>query len=109
MREDEIEALLKFDDAKLEVIYRDDLVGKAGSLYTAVIKYKHPVKNFRVNVARAGETRVQAVRDVWVVYNRYRNASPEEKESGVWKYENALGDVEVQLKKVLKEKHNGKN
>lgn len=105
MREDEIEALLKFDGAKLEVLFREDLVGKAGYPYTAIITHK----NSKMNVARSAGTRVVAVRDTWGVYQRFRSATPEEQQSGVWKYENAMGDVEVQLKKILKEKQDGKN
>lgn len=102
LREDEIEAVLKFDDAELIVVYRDDLMGKAGAPYTAIIKDKS------INVARAGDTRIGAVHKVWEVYRRYRMDNPDQQRSGEWMYENAMGDVEVQLKKLLEEKRNGK-
>lgn len=86
------------------MVYRDDLVGQGGNLYTAIITHK----NSQMNVARAAETRIEAVRKTWNIYQQFRSATPEEQQSGTWKYENAMGDVEVQLKKILKEKHDGK-
>jgi hypothetical protein len=96
---------LKFDGAVLDVVHRNDLVGQAGIPYTAIIT--HGLS--KINIARAGKTRLEAVRGTWAVYQQFRNAAPKEQQSGTWKYENAMGDVEVQLKKLLEEKQNGKN
>lgn len=103
MREDEIEALLKFDGAQLLVVYRDDLMGQAGAPYTAIVKDKS------VNFSRGGKTRIEAVRAAWDVYRRYRMESPENQKSGGWIFENAMGDVDVELKKLLEEKRNEKS
>lgn len=102
LREDEIEAVLKFDNATLEVVFRNDLIGKSGWPYTAIIKDR------KINIARSGDTRNKAVQAVWDVYKRYRMEHPDNEVSGVWVYENAMGDVEVQLKKLLEEKRNAK-
>lgn len=102
LREDEIEAILKFDNASLEVVFRDDLMAQANALYTAIIKYQ------KITLARPANTRSAAVQAVWETYKRYRMDNPDSEVSGVWVYENAMGDVEVQLRKLLEEKRNGK-
>lgn len=102
MREDEIEALLKFDKARLVVVHRDDLVG-AVEPYTAII-----INAQGASFARGGATRLEAVRTAWGVYNDYKNTPVAERHTARWFYEHAMGDVEIHLKKLLEEKHNGK-
>lgn len=92
LREDEMEALLKFDGAKLRVVSYDDLVSRMdGQTYVALITINN--KNFM----GAGESRIEAIRNAWEVYQRYMVTPVEDRYNGYWLYENALANVEVQL------------
>ena len=92
LREDEMEALLKFDGAKLRVVSYDDLVSRVdGHSYIALIAIKD--KNFM----GSGSSRIDAIRNAWETYQRYMVAPLDDRYNGYWLYENALANVEVQL------------
>lgn len=92
LREDEMEALLKFDGAKLRVVSYDDLVSRMdGQTYVALITINN--KNFM----GSGGSRIEAIRNAWETYQRYMVAPVEDQHNGYWLYENALANVEVQL------------
>ena len=92
LREDEMEALLKFDGAKLRVVSYDDLVSRMdGQTYVALITINN--KSFM----GAGESRIAAIQTAWETYQRYMVTPVEDRYNGYWLYENALANVEVQL------------
>jgi hypothetical protein len=103
LREDEIEALLKFDGATLQVLKNDDLLAKAGQTYTAIIT----IGGCRIDVARADDSRVRAVRKAWEVYLLYKKAPLDERENGYWLYEQAMSTVTKMVATTNKEKQNG--
>ena len=94
MREDEIEALLKLDGAKLKVY-------SPFSIHTAIIHL--PVSNGPHKIrslSRKAELRSDAVQDVWKVYQNYMRGSKHEQyqlESINWLFEEAQANVEIQL------------
>ena len=88
-REDEIEAILKFDGSKLLV---SDDWAQTG-LYRATITGRNRA------FTRESETRISAVHKVWQLYLQFTSELPESVNNGYWLYENALGDVEIQLMK----------
>ena len=68
LREDEIEAVLKFDGARLVVSYMpDDLMARAGAPFTALITTE------KINVVRTGSSRNAAVQAAWNAYKRRNN------------------------------------
>ena len=101
LREDEIEALLKFDRASLVVVRYDALTYSAGQPYVAVIT-REGGRAFAGNA----ESRIKAVHAVWETYQRFMDAPIHSRHNGYWLYENALADVELQRIKN-KEKQNG--
>jgi uncharacterized protein YifN (PemK superfamily) len=101
MREDEIEALLKFDRAKLVVHdYRGkDLLVGVGQDYVAIITSEDG-RNF----AGTGKRRLDAIYEAWKTYQRFMVAPLSERYNHDWLLKNAEADVEVQLNKNLQEK-----
>lgn len=97
LREDEIEAILKFDGGYMQVVSPKSPAMK----YIAIITGKGRV------LTRDSESRIDAVRQVWALYLQYTSEHPDKKDDGYWLYENALGDVEVQLIKNRR-KHDDK-
>jgi len=91
LREDEIEALVKFDRASLRVVEYDDLTSSAGQPYVAVIR-REDGRAFTGN----GESRIKAVHIAWETYQRFMDAPIHTRHNGYWLYENALADVELQ-------------
>jgi hypothetical protein len=105
LREDEIEALLKFDGAVLQVLKNDDLLAQASHTYTAIITIGgFPVG---IDIARADDSRVRAVRKAWEVYLLYKKAPLDERENGYWLYEQAMSTVTKMVATTNKEKQNG--
>lgn len=103
LREDEIEALLKFDGASLQVLKNDDLLAQAGQMYTAIIT----IGGCRIDIARADDSRIRAVRKVWEVYMLYKGTPLEERENGHWLYEQAMSTVTKMVATTNKEKQHG--
>jgi len=91
LREDEIEALLAFDNAVLTVVHNTDLLQRMGHEYTAIIK------SSEITLARASDVRSTAVSDVWRVHAQFMLANHPERVNGYWMYEHAMGSVEVQV------------
>lgn len=91
LREDEIEALVKFDRASLMVVRYEDLTPNMGQPYVVVIK-REDGRAF----AGTGESRIGAVHAAWETYQRFMNAPVHTRHSGYWLYENALANVELQ-------------
>lgn len=89
IREDEIEAILKFDGSNMIVVRPNSPVKN----YIAIITGKGRV------LTRDSESRIDAVRQVWALYLQYTSEHPDKKDDGYWLYENAMGEVEVQLMK----------
>jgi len=100
LREDEIEALIKFDRASLTVVKYDDLTSLAGQPYAAIIK-REGGRAF----AGAGESRIEAVRTAWETYQRFMDAPIESRHNGYWLYETAVANVELQRIKNLEKQH----
>lgn len=93
LREDEMEALLGFDKAVLEVMHYDDLVSRGGDLpYVAVIA---TVDGRRF--MGSGAARIDAIHAAWETYQRFMATPREDRYNGYWMYENALANVEVKL------------
>jgi len=99
LREDEIEALVKFDRASLTIVKYDDLTSSAGQPYAAIIK-REDGRAFAGNA----ESRIKAVHEVWETYQRFMDAPVHSRHNGYWLYENALADVELQRIKNKQEK-----
>lgn len=100
LREDEMEALLKFDGAELRVTQFDDMVSSAGvDKFIAVISSKND-KQF----AGGAMSRIAAIQRAWETYQRYMVTPTEDQHNGYWLYENALANVEVQMIENLKGK-----
>lgn len=74
LREDEIEALLKFDGAKLEVIYL-----RAGKNYMAVVIIGDIKDTASWKVSAIEDTRRKAVQEVWKKYRKLTPATTIEK------------------------------
>ena len=91
LREDEIEALVKFDRASLTVVNYYDLTASAGQPYAAIIK-REDGRAFAGNA----ESRIKAVHEVWETYQRFMDAPIHSRHNGYWLYENALANVELQ-------------
>lgn len=100
LREDEIEALVKFDRASLIVVRYDDLTSSAGLPYVAVIK-REDGRAFAGNE----ESRIKAVHAAWETYQRFMDAPILSRHNGYWLYENAQADVELQRIKNLEKQH----
>lgn len=92
LREDEIEAILKFDNASLMVTRYDDLTSAAGQEYVANIT--RPAGDADEYLARGAPTRAEAVQEVWKVYQQ-RQGVGSPVENPEWPLEDALGRVEV--------------
>jgi hypothetical protein len=97
LREDEIEAILKFDGSQLHVAYTMNPHTKPA--YIVIITGKGRV------FSRTADVRISAVHQVWELYLKYTSEHPSKQNDGYWMYENAMGDVEVQLMRN-KGKHN---
>jgi len=102
LREDEIEALVKFDRASLTIVKYDDLTSSAGQPYAAIIK-REDGRAFAGNA----ESRIGAVHAVWETYQRFMDAPIHFRHNGYWLYENALANVELQRINNDQEKQNG--
>jgi hypothetical protein len=102
LREDEIEALVKFDRSSLTVVKYDDLTTTAGQPYVAIIKMVDG-RAFAGN----GDSRITAVRAAWETYQRFMNAPIQSRHNGYWLYENALANVELQRITNQTEKQHG--
>ena len=100
LREDEIEALVKFDRASLRVVEYDDLTSSAGVPYVAVIRRE----DGRAFVGNA-DSRIGAVHEAWGTYQRFMDAPIHTRHNGYWLYENALADVELQRIKNKEKQH----
>ena len=98
LREDEIEALLKFDKASIKVINYDDLTVSAGQPYVVIITSADG-RSFAGN----GESRIEAVHAAWETYQRFISAPIGARHNGYWLYENATANVEIQRWKNFKE------
>ena len=101
LREDEIEALLKFDYASLKVVKHEDSPTKKNP-YVAIVKQKDG-KAFAGN----GESRIQAVHDVWGVYQKFISTPLCSRDDTYWVHENVVAEVELQLIKNQQEKQHG--
>jgi len=86
LREDEIEALLRFDGAGLVVLNFTDLTSQAGQPYVALITTKEDR-----SIAHGDATRLGAVQAAWALYKKYAVAA--NPEDGYWMYENAEANV----------------
>lgn len=84
LREDEIEALVKFDRASLVVV-------RSPPNYAAIIK-RADGRAFAGNA----ESRIGAVHAAWETYQRFMDAPIHSRHNGYWLYENALANVELQ-------------
>lgn len=101
MREDEIEALLKLDGAKLAVYTKGPACEVGVETYTAIIylntenTLRNPsgIKDFY----RSSSDRWDAVYSVWWVYQKYMGGTTEEKKDIAWLYEEAEANIEIQL------------
>jgi hypothetical protein len=93
LREDEIEALLKFDGKTLRVLKNEDLLAQGGQTYTALIRGHFPDIDDQRTIGRSAETRLEAVREVWEAYKKYYDAPVEVKNSGESYLEDAMGNV----------------
>lgn len=92
LREDEMQALLSFDKARLAVMHFDDIFKAAGRPYTAMITTLDD-RRFMGD----GKSRIEAVQAAWETYQRFMLEPREDRYNGYWMYENALANVEVQL------------
>lgn len=92
LREDEIEALLRFDRAVLTVQRYDDLVAAAGQPFVAFIVVERGRR-----FAGGGVSRIAAIHAVWEIYQRFMNTPLEERGSQSWLYKNAVANVEHQV------------
>ena len=99
LREDEIEALVKFDRASLTIVRYDDLTSSMGQPYVAVIK-REDGRAFAGNA----ESRIKAVHAAWETYQRFVDAPIHSRHNGYWLYENAQANVELQRIKNNQEK-----
>jgi hypothetical protein len=101
MREDEIEALLKLDGAKLKVYSKGPVCEVGVEGYTAVILLKFPPTPQNPNgikaFSRSSNVRNDAVFSVWHVYQQFMAGKKEEKKDVTWLYEEAQANVEIQL------------
>lgn len=102
LREDEIEALVKFDRSSMTVTRYGDLTASMGQEYVCII-----VREDGRAFAGSGETRIQAVHKAWGTYQKFMSAPVESRHSGYWLYENAIADVELQRLKNNQEKQHG--
>ncbi|MCG3772520.1 MAG: hypothetical protein JW384_03734 [Nitrosomonadaceae bacterium] len=100
LREDEIEALLRFDRASLVVARYDALTYSAGQPYVAVIK-REGGRAFAGNA----ESRIKAVHAVWETYQRFMDAPIQSRHNGYWLYETAVANVELQRIKNQEQRH----
>lgn len=104
LREDEIEALVKFDRASLTVVKYEDLTSsvwlRGKPPYVVIIKMEDG-RAFAGN----GESRIDAVRAVWETYQRFMGEPIQFRHNGYWLYETALADAELQRIKNDQEKH----
>lgn len=94
LREDEIEALLKFDGMTLQVHKHDDLFGnRYYALISGYIKELNETRGF----AADDRDRCTAVRVVWEKYNKFREVAVTVKRTLEWIYEDAEANVIKQL------------
>lgn len=100
LREDEIEALVKFDRSSLVVVKYDDLTASAGTPYVAIIK----MDNGRA-FAGTAESRIKAVHEVWEIYQRFMSSPMHSRHNGYWLYEQAMANVELQKLKRQEKQH----
>ena len=90
LREDEIEALLKFDGMTLHVHKRDDLFG---SNYYAIIRGHIEVLKDDRGFMGESPSRSAAVHKAWAKYNEFRKDSPDDQHTMKWIYEDAEVNV----------------
>ena len=90
LREDEIEALLKFEGSQLAV-YND--VEDGSWNYTAMIHISTPPIKV---LSCSHESRIDAIRGVWAKYNRYKE-DQRRNSFDVWWLEEAKANVEIKL------------
>jgi hypothetical protein len=104
LREDEIEALLKLDGKILLLLENNDLLAQGGQRYTALIRGYFQDINDQRSIARAADTRIEAIREVWEAYKNYYDAPVEVKNSAESYLEDAMGNVYHNMIDLLKGK-----
>lgn len=100
LREDEIEALLKFDGAVLFVPETHDM----NVSHIALIRL--PAVEVGIQnrwLSGSGETRIEAIHAVWEVYQKYMATPMASRHNGYWLYEQATADVQRQRLKLNQE------
>jgi len=104
LREDEVEALLKLEGKTLRVLVNEDLLAQAGQRYTALIRGYFEDINDQRTIARAADTRLEAIHEVWEAYKNYYEAPVEVKNSEGSYFQNAMGNVYHTMIDLLKGK-----
>lgn len=106
--ESAIKELLKSDKRLLSVRARES---EGEIILSACILPTHPDLTLRpltanqTKLSREATTRSEAVQQVWHLYQLYKAAKHKSQINEYWHYENALADVEVQLRKNVAENH----
>jgi hypothetical protein len=91
LREDEVEALLKLEGKEL-------IVGYCDGRYVAIIRgWFDDIQDQRSISRISTESRIQAVRDVWVAYQEFMAKSVDGKCTFDAYLENAFSNIEIHM------------